>query len=281
MHLPALIEGQSEWPAHGQRHCNSVAIHYLLCRFGSFASRRWTPKRSRHDPLQFIKQKLASRSAKAVAFSEALASIFRQASQRIPNVLHSSCFKIMKKTQNITTYDKICILLYCVYPVRNAKIATTLNSVNVRVCVCTIWIDVKLLIIAGACGTHVLPHAMKAWAWVGRETWPVSCTCNYIYSICRVPPLGAFKSQLGGTYILSLLVYNFVSCDYSSICVYQSCHLIVGVFARLMHSAAKFATTVLIKCVCVCHFFHTDSIIIASYESCYRWWPHVSSTTGL
>ena len=136
MHLPALIEGQSEWPAHGQRHCNSVAIHYLLCRFGSFASRRWTPKRSRHDPLQFIKQKLASRSAKAVAFSEALASIFRQASQRIPNVLHSSCFKIMKKTQNITTYDKICILLYCVYPVRNAKIATTLNSVNVRVCVC-------------------------------------------------------------------------------------------------------------------------------------------------
>ena len=38
MHLPALIEDQSEWPAHGQRHCSSVAIHYLLCRFGSFAS---------------------------------------------------------------------------------------------------------------------------------------------------------------------------------------------------------------------------------------------------
>ena len=34
-------------------------------------------------------------------------------------------------------------------------------------------------------------------------------------------------------------------------------------------------------CVCVCHSFHTDSIIIASYESCYRWWPHVSSKTGL
>ena len=255
MHLPALIEGQSEWPAHGQRHCNSVAIHYLLCRFGSFASRRWTPKRSWHDPLQFIKQKLASRSAKAVAFSEALASIFRQASQRIPNVLHSSCFKIMKKTQNITTYDKICILLYCVYPVRNAKIATTLNSVNVRVCVCvcvcTIWIDVKLLIIAGACGTHVLPHAMKVWAWVGRETWPVSCTCNYIYSICRVPPLGAFKSQLGGP-IFYRCWFIILSPVIIVLYVYQSCHLIVGVFARLMHSAAKFATTVLIKCVCVC-----------------------------
>ena len=50
------------------------------------------------------------------------------------------------------------------------------------VCVCTIWIDVKLLIIAGACGTHVLPHAMKLWAWAGRETWPVSGPCRlYIY----------------------------------------------------------------------------------------------------
>ena len=149
MHLPALIEGQSEWPAHGQRHCNSVAIHYLLCRFGSFASRRWTPKRSRHDPLQFIKQKLASRSAKAVAFSEALASIFRQASQTIQNVLHSSCFKSWNKhkiLQDITRLpcqtqaQKIrFIFLYCVYPVRNpvrnAKIATPLNSVNVCVCV--------------------------------------------------------------------------------------------------------------------------------------------------
>ena len=44
VHLPALIEDQSEWPAHGQRHCSSVAIHYLLCRFGSFAS--FDPQRS-------------------------------------------------------------------------------------------------------------------------------------------------------------------------------------------------------------------------------------------
>ena len=153
MHLPALIEGQSEWPAHGQRHCSSVAIHDLLCRFGSFASRRWTrgpPKRSWHDPLQFIEQKLASRSAKAVAFSEALASIFRQASQTIQNVLHSSCFKSWNKhkiLQDITRLpcqtqaQKIrFIFLYCVYPVRNpvrnAKIAFTLNSVNVCVCAC-------------------------------------------------------------------------------------------------------------------------------------------------
>ena len=31
--------------------------------------------------------------------------------------------------------------------------------------------------VAGACGTLVLPHATKLWARVGRETWPVSCTC--------------------------------------------------------------------------------------------------------
>ena len=49
------------------------------------------------------------------------------------------------------------------------------------VCVCTICIDVKLHYIAGACGTHVLPQAMKLWTWVGWEKWPVSCTCSFIY----------------------------------------------------------------------------------------------------
>jgi len=39
--------------------------------------------------------------------------------------------------------------------------------------------------------------------------------------------------------------------DYTSIFtnVYSSCHLIVGVFARQMHSTTEFATTVLSKCV--------------------------------
>ena len=43
-----------------------------------------------------------------------------------------------------------------------------------------------------------------------------------------------------------------VYCDYTSIyflCIYSSCQLIVGVFARLMHSTTKFAMTVLSKCV--------------------------------
>ena len=36
---------------------------------------------------------------------------------------------------------------------------------------------------------------------------------------------------------------------YIHIYIYSSCHLIVGVFARKMHSTSKFAMTVLSKCV--------------------------------
>ena len=31
---------------------------------------------------------------------------------------------------------------------------------------------------AGACDTLILSHAAKLWIRVGRETWPVSCTCD-------------------------------------------------------------------------------------------------------
>ena len=100
-------------------------------------------------------------------------------------------------------------------------------------CVCTIWIDVKPLCYAGACGTHVLPHATKLWTWVGWETWPVSCTCILIY--CIVPPLGAYKSQLGGTYNLSLLFYIFnVSCDPIYIYFFFS-HLFMFSVCCLLH----------------------------------------------
>ena len=75
---------------------------------------------------------------------------------------------------------------------------------------------------------------------MGRETWPVSY---------MVPPLGAYKSQLGGhifycstsTVIIRLYIYV--------IFVYSSCLLIVGVFARQMHSTSEFAMIVLSKCV--------------------------------
>ena len=53
---------------------------------------------------------------------------------------------------------------------------------------------------------------------MGRETWPVSCTCFiYIYKYCPAPG-HIYKSQLGGTYIVLLLVYMVnVHCDYTSI----------------------------------------------------------------
>ena len=47
------------------------------------------------------------------------------------------------------------------------------------------------------------------------------CVCIHIY-IYIVPPLGAFKSQLGGTYISSLLVYMVnVYFDYTSIYIFM------------------------------------------------------------
>ena len=76
--------------------------------------------------------------------------------------------------------------------------------------------------------------------------------------ICIVPLLGAFKAQLGGPIFyrcwfisslsspvimrLSILIYIYMY-------VYSSCHLIVSVFARQMHSTSEFALTVLSKCV--------------------------------
>ena len=54
--------------------------------------------------------------------------------------------------------------------------------------------------IAGACGTHVLPHATKLWAWVGSKTWPVLCTCNMnidiVIKLCLVGVLLGFLFQV-------------------------------------------------------------------------------------
>ena len=48
---------------------------------------------------------------------------------------------------------------------------------------------------------------------------------------------------------------------YIFINVHSSCQLIVGVFARQMHSTSEFAMTVLSKCVCV--FYQFNSIILS------------------
>ena len=55
----------------------------------------------------------------------------------------------------------------------------------------------------------------------------------YIY-ICIVPPLGAFKSQLGGTYSISLLFYTVnVFCEYIFI-TYIYIYFYLGSFHRVM-----------------------------------------------
>ena len=43
---------------------------------------------------------------------------------------------------------------------------------------------------AGACDTLILSHATKLWIRVGRETWPVSCTCDA--TVDQAVPLSAF-----------------------------------------------------------------------------------------
>ena len=74
-------------------------------------------------------------------------------------------------------------------------------------------------------------HTQRSCGHEWGETWPVSCTCYIMLYI--VPPLGAFKSQLGGTDNILLLVYIVIdSCDYiKSIYIYihvSSCFVLVS-----------------------------------------------------
>ena len=75
----------------------------------------------------------------------------------------------------------------------------------------------------------------------------------YLQYIYIVPPLGAYKSQLGGTYILSLLVYTFnVSCDpyiYIYILSHPFMFIVLVSLSRLGHSTSKFGKLFRFKCV--------------------------------
>ena len=91
----------------------------------------------------------------------------------------------------------------------------------------------------------------KQWScgheWDGKSgRFPVPATL-YIY-IFILPPLGAYKSQLGGQCLLWLYVYIYAYIYIIFINIHFSCQLIVGVFARQMHSTSEFAMTVLSKC---------------------------------
>ena len=83
--------------------------------------------------------------------------------------------------------------------------------------------------------------------------------CIYIY-IYIVPPLGAFMSQLGGTYILPLLFYMVnVYCDYTSIHIYivtfhSSCLLMFLHVRCISHQNSQWLFWASV-CVCVkCRF---------------------------
>ena len=119
--------------------------------------------------------------------------------------------------------------------------------------VCTIWIDVRPLIFAGACGTHVLTRMQwSCGRWVWRETWPVSNTCMWVcvyiymhrYRYSPVP-----KSQLGGhifcrcCFILPTS-HVILTCD--NLCVTELC---VTIFCATM---LRVTICVWQSCVCVC-----------------------------
>ena len=90
-----------------------------------------------------------------------------------------------------------------------------ISSTLLRQGVCVYHLNrCKTSLICRGHGSCFPSHANEAMGFSRKGTWthaPVPAIYIYIYI---VPPLGAYKSQLGGTYILSLLVYTFnVSCD--------------------------------------------------------------------
>ena len=100
----------------------------------------------------------------------------------------------------------------------------------------------------------------------------------FIYYICIVPPLGAFKSQLGGTYSISRLFDAVnVYCDYIFRYLYIWVHLIVscccvGVFCTpdAFHNKTRNDSSDQV-CVCVCARVHVSAAPI--YWKLYVFFP--------
>ena len=194
VHLPALIEDQSEWPAHGQRHCSSVAIHYLLCRFGSFAS--------------FDEQVDLRKGPNTPNYN----SLNRNLPQGLPKQLLS-----LKRL-----------------PPSSGKPPKGSQTFSIQV-------------------------ASKSWK-KHKILQHITTIYKYLQHMTRYYKIALSNPSTKDQIHLPVLCVSSAKCKNSNDSEYFEC-----VCVR----------------VCVCHSFHTDSIIIASYESCYRWWPHVSSKTGL
>ena len=125
---------------------------------------------------------------------------------------------------------------------------SNLKIFKMNLCVCVICRDVKLRFVPRGMAAVSLAMPTKLWDSAGRECGLTFLYLHIQYNI--VPPLGAFKSQLGGTYIFYRCCFIWpTSTVIIPLYIYSSSHLIVGVFARKVHSTTEFATTVLSKCV--------------------------------
>ena len=107
-------------------------------------------------------------------------------------------------------------------------------------CVCTICIDVKLQLIAGGQQPIFLccPTKLRKMWWMGSWSHePVPALLMYIYI---VPPLGAYKPQLGGhisyrcCFIRSMSPVIIRLYIYILINFHSSCQFTVGVFCTFV-----------------------------------------------
>ena len=95
-----------------------------------------------------------------------------------------------------------------------------------------------------------------------RPTKTLQCSCVnvpalYIIYTYIVQPLGAYKTQLGGTYISSLLFYIVnVYCDYTSLCNYKYIiSFFVSIYCWCFCTSVAFHIRIRKDCsehVCVC-----------------------------
>ena len=142
---PALTEDLSEWPAHGQRHCSNSLIDFadmcmLLCDYEQVALRKVLT-----HPTTIHSTEACLKVCQSSCF---LWSACLQLPASLSNVLHSSCFKIMKYTNK---YKKKYRLITSYYLVKPKHIRSDASS-------CTACIHCKL---------HRMHRLWTGWICVG------------------------------------------------------------------------------------------------------------------
>ena len=172
----------------------------------------------------------------------------------------------------------------------------TVIHLSTRVCVRTIWTDVKLLSLltlsfTPICRGHAAimqTHANEAMHDGGSRGWSPWCTCTVVITCCSGSASFVIyvaitacewqpaKPRTGMSIVFSQIFhnfgYNFCFSFSVSLLEYEfffkkPCPIFSGdwgLFARMIHSTSQFAMTILSKCVCVCHcLFHVCYILCA------------------